>query len=115
MADGIAKLVIPLGRRETASAMPLTAMYELARPRRRTAARTRISIRPLSKRRACLALIGNTFNAAITDPARLSRQLALAGDVAAAVPIRRIVYPRTFAALPAVRDRLLADVSRLRP
>lgn len=114
MANGIPKLVIPLGRRETASAMPLKAMYELARPRRRTAAGGSISIRPLSKRRACLALIGNTFNAAVTDPARLARQLALASDVAAAVPIRRLVYPRTLAALPAVRDRLLADVSGLR-
>jgi hypothetical protein len=113
MGKGIPKLVIPLAPNQiAAAAMPLKAMYALAPPSRGRG-RTRIGIRSMSKQRACLTLISNPFNAAITDRARLARQLALASDLAAAVPVRHIAYPRAIGALPAVRDALVADLAAL--
>jgi len=113
IADMTAKLVIPLADRQTLrSALPLKAIYVLAPPAGDPRDPARITIRRMSKRQACLALLRNTFNTAVTDSGRLRRQFAFAGSVAAAVPVKRIAYPRTLRVLPAVRDAILADLSR---
>ena len=107
------KLVIPLdGRQTLRSAVPLKTIYVLTPPAGDTSGSTSITIRRMSKRQACLALLRNTFNTAVTDSGRLRRQFAFAGSVAAAVPVKRIAYPRTLRVLPAVRDAILADLSR---
>ena len=104
------KLVIPLEdcQRQRGPA-PVKALYALASPGRVDG---RVIIRRLSKRQAHMSLLRNTFNTAVTDPARLGRQFALAASIAEAVPIKVLAYPRTFAALPAVRDAILADLTR---
>lgn len=107
------KLIVKLGRRQvTSKATPLTAVYVLVPPARRAGAGTGVTIRRMWKRQACLAIIRNTFNASVTDAGRLSRQFALATRVAGTVPVKLISYPRTFRALPAVRDAILADLAR---
>jgi hypothetical protein len=109
------KIVIRLGKRQVPGAAARLKMIYVLAPPDRTASRTaRVAIRRASKRQACLALIRNTFNTVVTDPQRLSRQFAFSVSVASSVPIKRIAYPRTIAALARARDAILADVSHTR-
>lgn len=104
------KLVIPLERRLVwPGAVPLGAVYVLAPPWQRSAS-DRITIRPLSPRRACLALLRNTFNAIVVDPQRLSRQFELAARLAREVAVRSLTFPRRFDRLAAVRDAIRSDL-----
>lgn len=88
----------------------LRAVYVLSPPGGRRP--TRVTIRRLSERQACLALIRNTFNSSVLSPTRLAQQLALSASLATTVPVKSISYPRSFRALPAVRDAILADLAR---
>lgn len=107
------KRLLPLPARLLAPGpVPLRAIYALVPAQRRRADSDRITIRRLAERDACLALIRNTFNASVLDPDRLARQLSLAAHVAATVPVKSLSYPRSFAALPAVREAILADIQR---
>jgi hypothetical protein len=104
------KLLIPLGARQTVeSAAPLGAAYVISRPGND---RTHVTIRRLTKRRACLALLRNTFNTSVTDAGRLTRQFSLAAKVAVAVPVSSIAYPRSVRLLPAVKKAILADLTQ---
>jgi hypothetical protein len=112
MAAATSKLVIPLEERHTsASAVPLKALYVLAPPDRRS--RSGVTIRRVSKRHACLALLRNAFNMAVDSPQRLTGQLAFAASVAAGVTIKRLAYPRDIAELGRARDAILADLARV--
>jgi hypothetical protein len=112
MTKGASKLVIPLDDRHAcASAVPLKAMYVVAPPER-CRSLTGVTIRRLSKRHACLALLRNAFNMAVAEPARLKRQFAFAVSVANSVPIKRIAYPRTIPSLARARNAILADLAR---
>ena len=107
------KLVIPLDRRQvSACAMPLRAIYVLGPPTPRDSVRKSVTIRRLSKRDACLALLQHPFNTAVTDSRRLSGQFAFTTTLAANVPVKTIRYPRTVDLLPAVREAILSDVLR---
>jgi len=104
------KVLIPLdGRQMMASAAALRALYVLSRPQ---VDRTHVNIRRLTKRRACLELLRNTFNTSVVDSGRLARQFALATRVATTVPVKLIAYPRKIRTLPAVREAILADLVR---
>jgi hypothetical protein len=108
------KLMVPLSTAQvTGSAVPLRALYVLSPPSA-AAAPSRVTIRRLSQRSACLALIRNTFNTAIVDPTRLARQFALAARVAGSLPIKVVSYPRSFRDIGGVRDAILADMARTR-
>jgi hypothetical protein len=110
ISNATLKLLIPLSERQTVeSAVPLGAAYVLSRP---ATDRTRLSIKRLSKRRACLELLRNTFNRSVTDPIRLARQFALVTKVAGTVPVNLLAYPRCIQRLPAVRQAILADLAR---
>lgn len=105
------KLVIPLGRDGKGAwqgAAPLKAIYVLMPSRKNS--RKGISIRSLSPRRALLALLKNTFNPVIVEPARLERQLDLTSRLASKVPVKALSFPKRLATLPAVRDAILSDV-----
>jgi hypothetical protein len=105
------KLMVPLSTTQvTGRAVPLRALYVLSPPSVSMPV-SRVTIRRLSQRAACLALIRNTFNTVIVDPDRLSRQFALAARVAGAVPVKSVSYPRTFREIGAVRDAILADMA----
>jgi hypothetical protein len=112
MMRGTPKLLFPLESTQLASGpIPLRAMYVIVAPVTGSGP-SRVTIRRLRERHACLALIRNTFNASAVDRDRLTRQLALTAGVAASVPIKSISYPRSFARLPDVRDAILADLHR---
>ena len=91
--------------------VPLRAMYVIA-PEGARRPRSRIAILPISQKNATLELLRNTFNSMVVEPQRLERQLQHAAQVAAAVPIRRLSYPRRLSALSAVRERILTDLAR---
>ena len=110
VAKATPKMVIPLRRHHAAaSAVPLRTMYVLPPPGRARLSTT-VSIRRISKREACLALLRNAFNTSVTEPQRLRRQFAFAAAIAANVPIKQITYPRTIASLASAREAILADV-----
>jgi hypothetical protein len=109
------KLVIPLDEHQvSASAVPLQAIYVLGPPAPRGGARKNVTIRRLSKRQACFALLRNPFNTAVIDSKRLSGQFIFATSLAERVPIKIIRYPRIMKLLPAVREAILSDVRRAR-
>ena len=106
------KLIVPLGAAQYySSPIPLAGIYVLSPPRPRSRpARPTVQQRRLSQRQACIELVRNTFNMAVTDGDRLSRQLALAGDVVRRIPLKRLSYPRVPSMLGAARDAILADL-----
>lgn len=113
MNPDTAKLVIPLAGSGTAlgpGPFPLRAIYVLNAPRA-VARRDRITIRPLSPRRAFLALVRNTFNPVVAEHTRLARLLDRAAWVAQKVPLKSLSFPRTWSALPAVRRAIRADLA----
>lgn len=105
------KLVIPLAHKQSAhAAAPLRAIYML-RPPTTDVPLTRVTITPLSQRRACLDLLANTFNPVIVNPDRLTRQFNLATRLAAAVPIKSLSFPKDLSRLPAVVEALRGDLT----
>lgn len=106
------KLLFPLGSAQVAGGpATLRAMYILVPPRP-DGPPTRVAIRRLSGRQACLAMIRNTFNSSVLTPDRLARQFALSVRLATSVPVKAITYPRSFRVLPTVRDAILEDMDR---
>ncbi len=106
------KLVIPLGQDETVSpqgAFPLKAIYVLTPPP--SSRSKRITIRPLSPRRAFLELLKNTFNPVIVEPQRLERQFELATRLATGVPVRSLSYPRSLGRIAQVRESILRELA----
>jgi hypothetical protein len=112
MNPGTTKLIIPLSAREhCGQAVPLRALYVLRPPASRRTPK-HVTIRPLKQRGACLALIANTFNTIITEPARLTRQFAWAARLAGAVPVKSLSYPRRLAHIPEVLAAIQKDLAR---
>ena len=112
MMPGTPKRLFPLTTQHVAPGpVPLRAMYVIVPPGPRTAVARGVRIRRLGARDACLALIRNTFNSSVLDADRLARQLALSARVAAAVPVKSLSYPRSFRAMPAVPEAILADLA----
>lgn len=106
------KLIIPLSAQQTcADPVHLRAIYVLAGPEEMRSQR-RVQIAPIVAREAFLALVSNTFNALIVDPARLQRQVIETALFLRDVPVKKLSFPRLLARLPEVRDAILTD-SRL--
>lgn len=102
------KLVIPLpAHLHSGAAAPLRTLYVLQPPNGRS---RRVAITPLPRRRACLALIANTFNPVIMERERLARQFDWAARLAAAVPVKLLSHPDDPARLPAVVEAIQADL-----
>ena len=102
------KLIIPLSSRQRVSTdVPLRALYVLSPPGNRA---TSVRLRRLEGRQACLELVRNTFNMALTDGPRLARLLEHSANVVSRVPVKRLSYPRRLPVLAAARDAILADV-----
>jgi hypothetical protein len=66
-------------------------------------------IEPMPPGEAFLALVRNTFNRYIDDPARLQRQFLQTSRVLEAVTVRKLSYPRRLAHLADVRAAIMAD------
>ncbi len=103
------KLVIPLASRQSSrTAAPLRAIYML-RPPTTGVPLTRVTITPLSQRRACLELLANTFNHVIVERARLARQFNWTSRLSAGIPVKSLSYPRDLAFLPEVLTAITSD------
>jgi hypothetical protein len=103
------KLLYPLGPAQVAGeASRVRAMYVIAPPSRPAA---RVAIRRLGARQACVALLRNTFNASTRDREQAARHFALSAHLATTVPVKSLAYPRSYDALPQVRDAVLADLA----
>lgn len=109
------KLVVPLEHCSCLRAMPLKAVYVLPEPGGAGRSCTSVTIEPLAAAEAFLEVIRAAFNLQVTDRPRLANQFAFAERMAASVPIRRLTYRRSLAALPAVCDAVLADAGASRP
>jgi hypothetical protein len=111
MNDASPKMIFPL-KQSQYHPFPasLAALYVLSR-RKSASEGCRVRIRNLSGRHAYLALSRHCFNRRIQDRERLRRQFLAASELAARIPIRLISYPGSIAALPAVREAVLADIA----
>lgn len=106
----VQKLLIPLSRQQfPPAAVPLKTLYALNRPES-TAEDGPIIIRRLSRRRAFLALVRNSYNDWVSEPARLSLQFLQYAQIAAQVSGKLLSYPRRLASLSSVRDAILQDI-----
>jgi hypothetical protein len=108
MNGATTKLVIPLEATMTAP-VPLRALYVLAPPTAH--ARRAVSLRRLAPRQAFVELLRGSFNVVVQEPARLARQFESAAWLSSAIPVKRLAFPRTLAALAAVRDAVEADLA----
>lgn len=112
LLPGSEKLAFPLPERLHARApTPLTALY-LLDPPVRTRRAGHVTITRLSKRESCIALVANTFNPLVTDPARLRRQFDLAALLAGSIPVKSLSYLRNLARVPGVLDAVAKDLAR---
>ncbi len=109
MNPGTSKMVLPLDQhRASRRAAPLRAIYVLSDP---TLPSARIAIRRLDPAAAMIETVRNTFNTIVTGPERLANQFRLASAVAAAVPVKRLAYPRLLAKLPSLCDAIEKDLA----
>ena len=91
--------------------VPLRRVYVLAD--RASGSRVpRVEIVRRSRRDSVVDLVGGTFFLDVTDPERALDAFGLAADIAASLPVCSLIFPWDLAALDAVIDQLLADVSR---
>jgi len=108
--SGTKKLILPLDATRSASGpVPLRAIYALLPPGSRTRSHE-VRIAALPPRQSFLALVRNTFNYRIVNPARLERQFEEASRLAGMVSVRKVSYPRVLSRISALRDALLADL-----
>ena len=87
---------------------PLRRVYLL--DSKRSGRSTLPRIEPLSRRETIIELIKHSYVMDVTDRAHLVEHLDRLTRECAPLGVRRITYPRRFAALPAVRAAILADL-----
>jgi len=74
---------------------------------------TDILIEKLSARESFMALVRCAFRLDITDQRMLERQFHFLQRMVSTVPIKRLLFPRNFKFLPAVREAILNDLKDL--
>lgn len=115
MNTGTDKVILPLDRSSRCEgAVAIDALYVLAAPCDvcRTAG---VAVEALSPRDAFVELVKSTFNRRLVNATRLARQIDVMADIANAVPIHRLSYPRTIGTLAAVREAVLARLGPAMP
>ncbi|MDD1777395.1 MAG: hypothetical protein LUQ65_04435 [Candidatus Helarchaeota archaeon] len=75
--------------------------------------KTDIIIEQLSLQDSFMALVTSAFRLDITDREMLKRQFRFLERVTSTVSVRRLIYPRNFRLLPAVREAILKDLQDL--
>lgn len=111
MNSGSQKVILPLSyARSVGGPAPVRAIYALPTPTSK-AGNQSVRIAMLPPRKSFLALVKNTFNYRIVNPARLERQFEAATRVARLVPVKQVSYPRGLSHISAVRDALLEDLN----
>lgn len=110
MNSGTRKLILPLEHvQSVVHPVPLRGIYALPAPGSKArSSDMRISVLPPGQ--SFLALVKNTFNDRIVNPARLERQFEAATSVAGLMPVKQVSFPRGLSRIVAVRDEILADL-----
>jgi hypothetical protein len=95
------------------SSVPLTGMYLLESFSGRHAASVATPLaRPLlGKRDALITLLSSAFKLDIADQRMLTREFDFLHRLVSRIPVRRLVIPKSFEALPEVRAGILQDLS----
>lgn len=93
--------------------LPLAHVYFLQRPTAADAAVTSPVIDRIAAAAAFPLLVSASFPLDLSDYGMLARHFRFIVRVAATVPLRRLVIPNDFAALTAVRDAVIADLTAL--
>jgi hypothetical protein len=110
MNSGTRKLILPLENiQSVVHPVPLRRIYALPAPGSK-AHSSDVQISVLPPGQSFLALVRNTFNDRIVNPARLERQFEAAASVASLMTVKQVSYPRGLSRIAAVRDALLADL-----
>ena len=110
----VAKLRVPISATDFCrSPRPLAAIYLAAR--RELAGGPDGEIHPLASRDAVIELVRHSFTPHLVAAAGLQpARLELFARLATRVPVRRLVYRDGFERLPAVAERIVGDLQRLR-
>lgn len=95
-----------------AEPQPLKRLYTIADPSE-AKEKADIVIKPLSPRESFMALVRCAFRLDITDHTMLKRQFHFLERVASRVSVRRLIFPRDFKLLPAVREAIINDLNDL--
>jgi len=95
-----------------AKPQPLKRLYDIADPFD-AEGKTNIVIEPLSARDSFMSFVRCAFRLDITDRDMLKRQFHFLKQVASTVSVRRLIFPRDFNLLPAVREAIIKDLNDL--
>lgn len=91
--------------------VPLKRIYRLIRGRSGRKTIRVPAIQGLAPRDALIELVSATFPLDVRDQAMLKRHFRVMQRVASDIPVRRVLIPDDFDALPAVREAILRDLS----
>jgi hypothetical protein len=95
------------------SPIPLAGIYVIEGPSETDAALASVLERPLlTKRDALMRLLSLAFKLDIEDRHRLTREFDFLHHLVTQTPIRRLIIPNSFEALPALRAGILQDLGR---
>lgn len=109
----VPKLILSLDASACCSSpAPIAALYVLGSARQAFHGQA-CRIEALSAKERFYYLIANTMDDSVVDPRRLERHFQSTVGLLSSVPVRRLVYPRDFRKLPAVRDAICADLANL--
>ena len=89
------------------AALPIRAIFAIGAPAEQ------IAFRRMPMARACMALVENSFSLNPSDVQAAEIRLAQATQLARAVPMFEIDYPRDYARLPEVRAAILGQLAAL--
>jgi hypothetical protein len=90
----------------------LKRIYTIGSPSKENG-KNNILIKRLSSKESFMTLVQFAFRLDITDRIMLKRQFHFLERVASRVSVRRLIYPRNFNLLPAVREAILNDLKDL--
>ena len=103
------KMIVPLKERQVCTdALAVGAVYALAPASEVRSAE--VSLSAVSRREAFLTLLASTFNRTILDSTRLRRQFEATQALANTLPVKKLSYPRSIDALPAVLELVVSDL-----
>lgn len=105
------KLIIPAAHQSALCGVPLETLYLLNCPE------TTCDDKSPKKKRlrspeAVVCLIASTFNAAVRNPKRLSRQLQFSHRILSRIPLFRLSYPRDYSSLHSVHKLIVSGLER---
>jgi hypothetical protein len=91
--------------------LPLRRVYRLIRPGKGEPELSAPVVEQMGWREAFIELVSSSFPLDVTDREMLARHFRILERTATMVPVRRLRIPNDLAALPAVRETILADLN----